>query len=585
MLLEDIKCIIWDLDDTLWEGSIAESPVSISESCKELIHAIDSCGVIQTVCSKNLFEPVSDFLKQEGLWEYFIAPMISYENKAVQIEAFCKKMHFRYENCLFIDDNTLNLREAEFYCKGIKTLEAFSENDFIGFYTNPEYSKNKTSRRPYYRLLEKKETSRSSTDSNRQFLHDSEIKISIRPVKSCYFERIYELIKRTNQLNYTKKRISRLELKKLLYETADVESYYISARDRYGDYGVIGFIALQDNALIHFLFSCRVLGMGIEQYTYRRFGCPSLSVQGDVAVQLDSDEVVDWIEETDDSDAVYEEECANTSEKALLLKGPCDIRSLFSYFAETDRVDTEFTYTNDNGIAIEQINHTWHVVQSLLVDKKALGEIAESLPFGDINMYSDKMFSDKGYKAVCYSVLTDSNLGVYRRKADGVYLAFGEYTYPLTDPEYREDYINGRIFTANCKFTKDFLEWFSDNFDFVGRISADQFRKNLKTIRENLDGDCHLTIITGVELPYENNVSKHYVGRENNHREFRKIAEEVAAEYKNTHIVSINEYVKEQSDFNEHYNHYQKRVYYNMAMDLIYLLRSFGIDDFNPIKY
>ena len=51
---EEVKCIIWDLDETLWEGTLEENDnVVLSPGTRSLIEIIDGCGVIQTICSKN----------------------------------------------------------------------------------------------------------------------------------------------------------------------------------------------------------------------------------------------------------------------------------------------------------------------------------------------------------------------------------------------------------------------------------------------------------------------------------------------------------------------------------------------------
>lgn len=68
-------------------------------------------------------------------------------------------------------------------------------------------------------------------------------------------------------------------LKRCLEVKAKCE--YITAYDKYGEYGIVGFYAVKDNTLVHFLFSCRTLGMGIEQYTYEKIGCPKLDIVGD----------------------------------------------------------------------------------------------------------------------------------------------------------------------------------------------------------------------------------------------------------------------------------------------------------------
>lgn len=579
--LDEVKCIIWDLDMTLWEGVLLEGPVFLSEERKRLLEQIDRCGVIQTVCSKNRFQDAKDKLTGLGIWDYFIAPMISYDSKAAQIQEFCHNMHFRFDNCLFLDDHIANLEEVRYYCRGIQTCREIDWQTFGAYYGDPKRMSGASSRRAYYRMLEMKHDDKKHYQSPADFLKNSRIQITIRKPDTVHFERIYELIKRTNQLNFTKNRISRQELNILLHNP-HTNNYCIHASDRYGDYGVIGFVSIAASKAEHFLFSCRVLGMGIEQYVYQEFGAPQIEVKGDTAVSLGREQV-DWIQEVDLETTC--ERTASAAEKRILLKGPCDIRSILSYFGNEEIFDTEFTYTNDRGIAIEQINHTFHAVQSLNMDQETMAARLSSLPFFDSNMYSGKMFRGNGYRAVCYSVITDSNLGVYRQKDTGYLVAFGEYRYPLTDPANWQDYIHNVRFTANCSFTEEFLRGFSKEFEFVGRISEAAFRENLRTICAAMPTDCQLILMTGVEIPYEKNANENYRDRHIHHGTFRRITEEVAAEFENVHTFSFAPYIKRQEDFLEHYNHFQKYVYYNVAVDLAYLLKSLGIDEIQIISY
>ena len=581
LTFEEVKCIIWDLDETLWEGTLEEDEaVSLFPGTKALIEMIDACGVIQTICSKNDPERAETVLREMGIWDYFIAPMISYQNKGPQVQAFCRSMHFRPENCLFIDDNDLNLQEVSFCCKGIMTLREWNIGPFASFFGDER--RRSESRRPFYRMLEAKGIDRAATADPKNFLRQSEIRIAIHKTESVHFERVYELIKRTNQLNYTKKRISRKELKDLLNDEHTV-CRCVHAWDRYGDYGVIGFIALRDVKAEHFLFSCRVLGMGIEQFCYDCFSAPDLTVIGPIAAELQKGRDVDWIQLIDEPKISWEK--CGISQKRILLKGPCDIRSVLSYLGNEEIIDTEFTYTNDNGIAIEQINHTVHAVQALTMDAGVNSRVFGDLPFYDENMFSAKMFRNPGYDAICYSIITDSNLGIYKHRKSGLYVAFGEYMYPLTDPANWEGYIEGTRFTANCRFDENFLNHFAQEYVFKGRIPEEKFRQNLIIICSHVAPNTQLFLITGVEIPFEENDNPNYAGRNLHHIRCRQIAEEVAEAFDHVHVISFADYVKTQEDFLSHYNHFQKHVYYNFAIDLKYMFEKYHVAGIRTVTF
>jgi hypothetical protein len=83
-----------------------------------------------------------------------------------------------------------------------------------------------------------------------------------------YVERIAELVNRSNQLNYTGSRFEPAALAESIINVVQHDSWAVFAWDRYGDYGLIGFVQVDRKAkrLIHFAFSCRVMHMGIEQF-------------------------------------------------------------------------------------------------------------------------------------------------------------------------------------------------------------------------------------------------------------------------------------------------------------------------------
>src|SRR5207248_253738 len=82
----------------------------------------------------------------------------------------------------------------------------------------------------------------------------------------------------------------------------------ISCRDRYGDHGIVGFYMLKrwehppQFKLLHFLFSCRTMNMGIEQFVYEYLGKPELVVVPEVASGLDTHQTIDWISVSDTND-------------------------------------------------------------------------------------------------------------------------------------------------------------------------------------------------------------------------------------------------------------------------------------------
>ena len=220
--------------------------------------------------------------------------------------------------------------------------------------------------------------------SNRdEFLRYSSISIEVKSDCINEIERICELVARTNQLNYTKLRSDEEQLKALLDNRA-MECAYISCKDRFGNHGIIGFYCYDkiNNSLIHFLFSCRILGMGVEQYVYSLLNEPSIDIKGEVSVELKSGAEINYIRCVKDGRIISEGiisdgmskiasdgDTFNTS--TVLLKGPCDLATMDSFIAAAS-IKKEFNYVNDAGVVTAGHNHTMHIIESITMNENEL---------------------------------------------------------------------------------------------------------------------------------------------------------------------------------------------------------------------
>ena len=109
MNFEEIKLIIWDLDDTFWQGILSEGEVSIPEENIKLIIRLTERGIVNSICSKNDESDVIKKLKEIGLEDYFVFNSINWNSKGPRIKKTIEQMALRDANVLFIDDNPSNL--------------------------------------------------------------------------------------------------------------------------------------------------------------------------------------------------------------------------------------------------------------------------------------------------------------------------------------------------------------------------------------------------------------------------------------------------------------------------------------------
>ena len=160
-------------------------------------------------------------------------------------------------------------------------------------------------------------------------------------------------------------------------------------------------------------------------------------------------------------------------------------------------------------------------------------------------------------------------MGVYRRKGSGERFAFLEYIHPITDPSNWSGLIAGEYPTAGFKFTEESLRRFAENYEFVGRNTPEHIVENLDYIRGNLPVNCVLTIMLGGELYYEKNTFEAYMDRRLVHKEVNAAIRAWAKDKNNVRLMDVNRYLKDQSSFYDHFNHYIKPVYYSLASEMV----------------
>ncbi len=275
-----------------------------------------------------------------------------------------------------------------------------------------------------YQQLERRAQASQGFADNSGFLRQSEISVEIIPNPIAHKDRILELIQRTNQLNFTKQRISASQLDALLGD-ADLENAALIVRDRYGEYGIAGFYSLHraGRRLLHFLFSCRILHLGVERWTYSRLNRPHLQIRGEVAAQIEKEPAPDWIRE-------FQQNCkvagsVKPATTRVLLKGGCDLQQMAHYLSfDGLQVDEELTFV---GLEDEPIHgeDTTLLRAALEHNPSQLAAVAGKVPFGDPEMFRTKIY-DPGYDAVVYSVLMDYTRHLYRHRETGIELPYGD---------------------------------------------------------------------------------------------------------------------------------------------------------------
>ncbi len=550
-----IKLVIWDLDNTLWDGILDEGEVVPRKRVAEMIVELNDRGILNSVCSKNDSRKAAAKLRELSLADEIIFPAIAWEPKGYMVKSILEDFQLRAENVLFIDDEEANLNEVSFYNPGINTLNAGSDNvDDVLNRILAENNLDGRKRFTQYKNLEKKNIARKEFGDNKLFLRESEISISLDFRCGQYLERIEELINRTNQLNFTKNRLSTTELEEVIGGTN--ENFVVLARDKFGDYGLIGFVSLRQNTheLEHFVFSCRVLNMGIEQYVYDKLGCPAIEVAGEVSARLVEGGAVDWVREVEPNNST----ASKTGEKlpSILIAGGCDLFQLHHFLKSQAGIDTYFNYPSEKyGVELHR-DSLIYLYGSRYYSRKQHETIIENFPFVEQDFFAFPRL-DK-YDLVIYSPLVDYVQNTYAYREDpGVVISWGDFTNP-TGYIYDE-----KKFLESAGLTDAAIVELSSKWVPLGPISPADFSSRLKSVFGDYKGKL---ILVGGASEYFPGGQEKYIEQHVRLNKALKSFQEIRPD---TFFVDIDSFLSGPGDFAGSVRHYQKVVYSRLAQHIV----------------
>lgn len=265
-----VKCLIWDLDNTLWDGTLLEnSDVSLYPGVDEILRELDRRGILLSVASKNETKPAMAKLEELGLAELFLYPQINWNSKAQSVAAIAKALNLGLDSFAFIDDQPFERDDVHMAHPMVRVYDAAQRDSLLEL---PELmprfvTEDSRLRREMYRSdLARKEDEAAYTGSSEEFLATLGMELTIAPVARGDLERVEELTLRTNQLNSTGYTYDFDELSAFM--TSPQHTFLIaSLSDRYGSYGKIGLMLLEETEdaleLKLLLMSCRVMTRGI----------------------------------------------------------------------------------------------------------------------------------------------------------------------------------------------------------------------------------------------------------------------------------------------------------------------------------
>jgi FkbH-like protein len=564
VLGDPIKLVVWDLDDTLWRGTLSEEEVQLSDERAELVRTLNRRGIVNAICSKNDPDRARERLELAGLWDEFVFPSIAWEPKGARVAQIIADMGLRARNVLFVDDNVGNLQEALHFSPGLQLAEPELLDRLLELPQAAGKDDSALTRLAQYRVLERKRADRGqATGSNEDFLRSCDVRVALSEPGRAEAARVLELVNRSNQLNFTKTRLTEQQLESMLAEEGR-ETRAVHVSDRYGDYGLAGFYSLRDGRLSDLVFSCRILHMGVEQWLYERLGRPEIEIAGEVASSLEREQPVDWVTLQQDGVTGPPETAGRRRavhrRSRVLLKGGCDLFLLNGFLGGS--IETDFTYPSETGAEVHS-DHTEVLRQSSRQTLERYGEVIDRLPFLDRAAFATPLVRrPKAFGTVIYSVLMDYTQGIYRHRESDFRAPFWQYDVVATDPASWPD-LERRW--SSVGVDRDFLRWFSENFEPEGPLGAERFQENIRLLRGLLAKDATLVLINGAEVAQ---ASEREPGRELHHRQMNEALEQVVAELPATVICDVREFVTSTDDLLDNLRHYNRQTYLRMAESL-----------------
>ena len=271
---DKIKCVVWDLDNTVWDGTLIETDdpkkLNLKAGVLETIQELDRRGIIQSIASKNDMEAAWPVVEDLGIAEYFLYPQIHWNAKSGSVEQIAKSLNIGIDSLALIDDSIFERQQVQ---SELPQVRVYDVSELANLMQLPEFAvmvtEESKNRRAMYQAEEKRNEMMSQENQGTvEFLKKCHLTIQLfSPETESQVMRCYELVVRTNQLNMSGKKYSVEEFYEVLHRP-DHKNFAFSCHDDFGEYGIVGFgqYRVEQEKLIftEFAMSCRVAGKYVE---------------------------------------------------------------------------------------------------------------------------------------------------------------------------------------------------------------------------------------------------------------------------------------------------------------------------------
>lgn len=284
------KCIVLDLDNTLWGGIIGEEglegiqlgkdpPGNAFVDLQKLLLSYYHRGIILAINSKNNYDDAIRVIREHPHMvlreKHFAAMRINWQDKAQNMIELAKEINIGLDSMVFIDENPHEREHVKQALDQVLVVDlppspylyrqALQELNDFNTLTLTEEDK---ARGELYFASRKRSELQKSAVSLEDFLKSLETKAIIRQADDFSLSRVTSLVNKTNQFNMTTRRYTASEINKIREERNKFEIYTLQVIDKFGDEGIVGLAIMRKEpkewTIDSFLMSCRVIGRQLE---------------------------------------------------------------------------------------------------------------------------------------------------------------------------------------------------------------------------------------------------------------------------------------------------------------------------------
>jgi len=286
------KCIVLDLDNTLWGGIVGEDGFEgiklgddpIGRAYVEFqynLQALNQRGILLAINSKNNFDDAIQVIKEHPNMilkeDNFACVRINWNDKVANMKEISDELNIGLDSMVFVDDDPVNIEYVKSNIPEVVSIQMPADNchnnsshlkSIASLFHVLKITDEDKARNKMYLEQKKRTEFKTQVGNLENFLKQLNISVDIKIADDFTIPRISQLTLKTNQFNLTTRRYQEADIRKFSQDSKKIVGC-VQIKDKFGDNGITGaYIVNKDNeqqwTIDTFLLSCRVIGRGVE---------------------------------------------------------------------------------------------------------------------------------------------------------------------------------------------------------------------------------------------------------------------------------------------------------------------------------